>query len=79
MSRILGKNTKHKGNPCVNCGWPDIENKKYVDKYSYTLYDMLNVSKIKAPIPAHRQKKTGQIFIRYHRIPTTSRLNIDCQ
>ena len=51
------KNIKHEGDPCINCGWPNIENKQYVDKYSYILYNMLDISDIKIPTPAHRQKK----------------------
>ena len=54
------KNVDHNGDPCINCGWPNIKNQEYIDKYSYIFYNMLDVSKIKPPMPAHKQKKLSR-------------------
>ena len=47
----------HEGDPCVNCGWPEIENQEYIDKYSYIFYNMIDTAKLRPLKRAPRKQK----------------------
>ena len=47
----------HDGDPCIHCGWPNIETQEYLDKYSYIFYDRLDVKKVKPIARAPRVRK----------------------
>lgn len=53
----------HEGEPCVHCGWPNIETQEYLDNYRYLFYDRLDAKKIKPIARAPRLRKLSTMSL----------------
>lgn len=53
----------HEGDPCIHCGWPEIYNQRYIDKYAYIFYDTLDVKNIKPVSRSPRVHKLSEMSL----------------